>query len=206
MKMIKFLCLGLFALTMLSVQSVAAEQTFAKPKQGGLRIDWCYQYGSQCGKPAADRFCQTKGFTQSNDFVEDVDIGAASIATLVLGTGQVCNAPNCDGFTYVTCEKTDYTPPPPPGLPPGGGGETRTYQKPRLGGLRLNYCFKKGRGCDGQTAADAFCDSKGYDDAADFQQSSPLSPLYPTRYIGNGRKCTDLVCYSFAKITCENQP
>jgi hypothetical protein len=183
----------------------AAEQTFAKPKEGSLRVDWCLIWGAQCGKPAADRFCQNKGFQQSNDFVQDVDIGAAGLATLVQQTGQVCNAPNCDGFTYITCQKNDVSPPPPPpGPPPSGSGDSKLYKKPKVGGARLAYCLKNGFGCDGQTAADAYCEAKGWDDAADFNQSAPLTKLIPTRYIGNGKICQNSICFSFSDITCEN--
>jgi hypothetical protein len=183
----------------------ASEQTFAKPKAGPFRIDWCYLLGSQCGKPAADRFCQSKGFVQSNDFEEAVDIGA-STPTIVQGTGQSCAAPGCDGFTYVTCEKPDAPPPPPPPPPGGGGANERTYYKPKLGGYRVNYCETKGIGC-GQDAADSFCDAKGYDDASDFAQSAPVPPgAKPTRFIGNGKICKGPGCYGFNSITCENQP
>jgi hypothetical protein len=184
----------------------AAEQDFVKPKAGIFRVDWCYLWGTQCGKPAADRFCQSKGFTQSNNFEEAIDIGAAT-PTIVLGTGQQCADPSCDGFTFITCEKPDAPPPPPPpGPAPGtGGGDSHTYNNPKIGGAKLNFCFRKGVNCDGQRAADAFCDRKGYDQASDFQQSPPLSPLYPTRYIGNGRICKSLVCFGFSSITCENQ-
>ena len=201
---------GLLGLTMLFGTVQAAEQTFAKPKAGPFMIDWCLQWGALCGKPAADKFCQTKGYVQSNDFVEAVDIGA-STPTIVQGTGQVCSDPTCDGFTYLTCVKPDAPPPGPPPLPPpggggGSGGIEKTYNKPKLGGYRVNYCETKGIGC-GQDAADAFCDAKGYDDASDFEQSSPVPPgVKPSRFIGNGKICKGSGCYAFNSITCENQP
>lgn len=199
---------SLISVGMMFGSAQASEQTFAKPKAGPFQIDWCLQYGSQCGKPAADKFCQTKGFVQSNDFVEAVDIGA-STPTLVQGTGQVCNAPTCDGFTYVTCEKPDVPPPPPPGPPPpapGGGADEHEYFKPKLKGYRVNYCETKGAGC-GQDAADSFCDAKGYDDASDFEQSSPIpAGAKKSRFIGNGKLCLGPGCYAFNSITCERQP
>ncbi len=204
MKFARIITMICFAIVTQFSMANASEQTFAKPKQGSLRIDWCLVFGGACGKPAADKFCQDKGFAQSVDQVEDIDIGASGIATLVQGSGQVCNQPNCDGFTYITCQKPDSAPPPPPG--PGAGGDTHFYKKPKIGGARLNYCFKKGVGCDGQTAADAYCDMKGYDDAADFNQSAPLTAFVPTRYIGNGKISKKGLSFSFSDITCENQP
>jgi hypothetical protein len=191
-------------MAMASAGAQAEEQTFAKPKQGPYRIDWCYQWGSQCGQPAADRFCMSKGFARSNDFVEAENIGSLT-PTIVQGTGQVCNGPDCDGFTYVTCQKPDLPPPPMPplGPPSGGGDDTKIYFKPKIGGVRLNYCLSIGMGC-GQEAADAFCDMKGFEDASDFNQSPPLPPNIKTRFIGSGKKCYGPVCYGFQSVECEN--
>ena len=188
----------------------AAEQDFVKPKIGIFRLDWCKVWAGQCGKPAADKFCQTKGFTQSNNFEEAVDIGA-STPTVVISSGQQCADPVCDGFTFITCEKPDAAPLPPPAPPPGpapggGGADERTYFKPKIGSYRLNYCETKGSGC-GQDAADAFCDARGYDEASDFVQSSPVPPgVKPSRFIGNNKLCKGPGCYAFNSITCERQP
>lgn len=205
-----FAVTGLLGLTMMFAAAHASEQTFTKPKAGPFMIDWCLQNGTLCGKPSADKFCQTKGYVQSNDFVEAVDIGLAT-PTIIQGTGQVCSGAICDGFTYVTCEKPDGPLPPlplPPAPPPGGGGgaDEHTYNKPKLNGNRVNYCESKGTGC-GQDAADAFCDAKGYDDASDFEQSSVIPPgAKKSRFIGNGKLCKGPGCYAFKSITCENQP
>ncbi len=209
MRITQLLTLPLLALALTFGAAQAAEQDFVKPKIGIFRLDFCRVWAGECGKPAADKFCQTKGFTQSNNFEEAIDIGAAT-PTVVIGTGQQCAAPTCDGFTFVTCEKPDAPPPgPPPAPPPGGGGSggiEKTYNKPKLGGYRVNYCETKGIGC-GQDAADAFCDAKGYDDASDFEQSSPVPPgVKPSRFIGNGKICKGSGCYAFNSITCENQP
>lgn len=202
----RLLVLALF-LMVSAIGAHAEEKTFPKPKQGPYRVDWCYQWGVQCGQPAADRFCNSKGFVSSNDFVEDANIGSLT-PTMIQGSGQVCNGPDCDGFTYITCKKPDFPMPPPPmpppGPPPGGGGDdTKIYFKPKIGGVRLNYCLANGKGC-GQQAADAFCDMKGFEDASDYNQSPPLPPYVSTRFIGNGKKCYGPVCYGFQSIECEN--
>ncbi len=186
----------------------AAEQTFAKPKQGPYRVDWCYQWAALCGQPAADRFCKSKSFTNSSDFEQATNIGSLT-PTIVQATGQICNGPDCDGFTYITCVKPDLPlfplPLPLPVLPVPipDDSDTEVFKKPKIDGVRVNYCFKKGKGC-GQKAADAFCDQEDYDEAADFVQSTPMGPSKPTRYIGSGKQCADLTCYSFKSITCEN--
>ena len=213
MRLAGLLSLMVLALGLAFGQAQAAEQTFAKPKQGALRVDWCLHWSVDCGQPAADRFCQSKGYVNSTDFTQAPGIGLAA-PTIVQGTGQVCNQAFCAGFDYITCQKPDLPPPPLPlplpSPPPGpgaggGGGDTQDYYKPRIGGIRLNMCFTKGQGCDGQQAADAFCDKQGYDDAADFQQTS-VPPGKSSRYIGNGKICHGYGCTAFQSITCENQP
>lgn len=208
-----FAASGLLGLGMMFGAAQASEQTFAKPKAGPFQVDWCLQWGAQCGKPAADKFCQMKGYVQSNDFVEAFDIGA-STPTIVLGTGQTCSDPTCDGFTYVTCEKPDAPPPqplppptplPPPGNGDLGGGDSQDYYKPKVGSRRMNTCFVKGLDCDGQKAADAFCDKRGFDEATDFQVVQ-MPPNKSSRYIGNGKICKGFGCTVFQAITCENQP
>lgn len=208
MKTLIWFTSGLIGLSLMFGAAQASEQTFIKPKAGPYRVDWCKVWGGQCGKPAADYFCQTKGFLQSNDSQEDPNIGSLT-PTIVQTSNQVCNGPECDGFVYITCEKFDAPPPPPPLPPPGGGGsgaDEREYFKPKIKGYRLNYCETKGSGC-GQDAADAFCDAKGYDEATDFDQSSPIPPgAKPSRFIGNGKFCKGPGCYAFNSITCERQP
>ncbi len=191
----------------------ADTRTFPKPKAGPYRVDWCLIWGAQCGQPAADKFCQNNSYLNATDFDEAVDIGASvpPIATIVQGTGQVCNAPNCDGFSQITCTRPDLPPPPlpPPGPPPGGGGADpgtiyKTFLKPKYHGKRLNFCQEPGSGC-GQEAADSYCDAKGYDDAVNFLPSSPMPPGV-TRYVGNEMVCIGPVCRAFVKITCERSP
>ncbi len=198
-----------FAALFLSLTSAqAAEQDFVKPKIGIFRLDWCKVWAGQCGKPAADKFCQTRGFTQSNNFEEAVDIGA-STPTVIITSGQQCADPGCDGFTFITCEKPDAAPPPPPAPPPGpapGGGDTHTYYNPKLSGARINLCVKKYVECDGESAADTYCESKGWDGASDYTSTGKLPGYAKSRYIGNGKLCKGSNCNAFSEITCENTP
>lgn len=205
MKLANVISIALLGWALAFGSAQAAEQTFAKPKQGPYRVDWCYQWGTQCGQPAADRFCQSKSFVKANDFEQAVNIGSLT-PTIVQATGQICNGPECDGFTYITCVKPNLPMLPLPILPDPSDddSDTETYKKPKIGGVRLNYCFRKGKGC-GQKAADAFCEQEDYNEAVDFAQSSPMGPSKPTRYIGNNAKCLNSVCYGFKSITCGDQ-
>ena len=77
--------------------------TFVNPSVEGYRVDWCERLGAGCGKPAADAFCRLKGFTQSTRHVVARHIGAQS-PTRTLGAGEICNAPECDGFKSISCQ------------------------------------------------------------------------------------------------------
>lgn len=80
-------------------------RTFTNPVMRGLRLDWCKHWRRECGKPAADLFCQEMGFERAQRFLIARDVGGAGIATLVFGDGRVCRASTCDGFGAITCVK-----------------------------------------------------------------------------------------------------
>lgn len=66
---------------------------------GTERLDFCQQYGSACGKPAADAFCKSKGHGGSASSEIDPDIGR----TMIIGNGAICADPTCDGFKKIQC-------------------------------------------------------------------------------------------------------
>lgn len=75
---------------------------FINPSIGGYRLDWCREWATDCGQPAANTFCQAKGFSQATAFTPAHDIGAAT-PTRVIGSGQICGEAFCDGFSSITC-------------------------------------------------------------------------------------------------------
>ncbi len=79
-----------------------AEEVFVKPKVNGKRLDLCVNWGVDCGQPAANAFCQSKGWTSASDYVVAEDIGANS-PTRLIGTGALCDQAYCDGFREITC-------------------------------------------------------------------------------------------------------
>lgn len=79
-------------------------KTFKNPKINNLRLDWCRVWASQCRKPAADQFCELKGYDKAISWNQDQNIGLGS-TTKVIGTGQICNGPDCDGFKKIRCKK-----------------------------------------------------------------------------------------------------
>jgi hypothetical protein len=76
-------------------------RTFDRPMYAeNYRADWCVNFGQECGKPAADRFCKYKGYSSATAFaiLEDVP------PTWVPGNGGGgCLQPGCDALADVTC-------------------------------------------------------------------------------------------------------
>ena len=64
-----------------------------------VMLDFCREYGSACGKPAADAFCRQKGHPDASRFQISEDIGH----TAIISTGAICDDPSCDGFTKIQC-------------------------------------------------------------------------------------------------------
>lgn len=170
----------------------AESQSFANPKVGAQRLDLCLNWGTGCGKPAADAWCVSKGFTTSSGHVIANDIGA-STPTRLITTGAVCDQDYCDGFAQVTCFK--------PGAPPAP--DMQTYNKPKFNGMRLDLCVDWGVGC-GQPAAKKYCQKKGWATAHSYVVANNIGAYAPTRLIGTGAVCDQDFCDGFQKITCKN--
>ena len=119
----------------------AEEQTFNNPKVGTQPLDLCLNWGSDCGKPAADAWCVAQGFEKSTDHVVAPDIGA-STPTRLISTGAVCDQEFCDGIAKVTCSRPDP--------------QEQVFEKPKFMGNLLDYCAEWGAGC-GEPAATLFC-------------------------------------------------
>jgi hypothetical protein len=73
---------------------------YENPMAGNRRLDWCFTWAADCGKPAADYYCKAQGNDHAVDFKKDDNI----YKTRLLHTGQKCTDPECDGFKYIDCE------------------------------------------------------------------------------------------------------
>jgi len=82
-----------------------AQQTFTNPSIGRYRLDLCREWGKNCGKPAADAFCRSKGYASSTAHRPAYDIGART-PTKVISSGQICGVAACDGFQSITCSRS----------------------------------------------------------------------------------------------------
>ena len=157
---------------------------FQNPMIQGYRLDVCRVWGSECGKPAADAFCQRQGFGNATLFTVDNDIGAQS-PTRVIATGQICNEGYCDGFKSITCASS----------------VSKSFPNPSIGGYRVDWCREWATAC-GQPAATAFCRAKGYTQASAFTPANDIGVATPTRVMGTGQICNEAFCDGFSSITC----
>jgi hypothetical protein len=64
-----------------------------------VRLDWCREWGSACGRPAADAYCQMLGHARSGQIQIRNDIGK----TAIISSKAICSDPTCDGFRYIEC-------------------------------------------------------------------------------------------------------
>jgi len=87
-------------------------------------------------------------------------------------------------------------------MPAVSQAASEKFYKPMLGNYRLDYCLTWQKSCGGH-AAEAFCQSKGYDTAKDFSIAKQIST--PTRTIGDNSVCDQGNCDGFQVITCEKQ-
>ena len=73
------------------------------PNSGKMyRLDWCFHWGKNCGKVAADAFCKNYGFKYAKNYEQDSDIGHLT-PTLVMGDSLICPQKYCDGFIFIEC-------------------------------------------------------------------------------------------------------
>ena len=67
-----------------------------------LPVDICLNWGVNCGKPAADAYCQSKGEGVAAKF----NMAQDSPPTWVQGDGKACRDAFCDRITWIQCSKT----------------------------------------------------------------------------------------------------
>jgi hypothetical protein len=87
------------------VQCRTDSKRFNKPMFQGKPLDWCLEWAKDCGKPAAKRFCEHKGYRDVQSFSKPVRVSEVNASeTSIIGTpGQVCSNKKCKTFTYITC-------------------------------------------------------------------------------------------------------
>lgn len=161
---------------------------YSDPKVGAQPLDLCLDWGAGCGKPAADAWCVSVGFTEATSHVVASDVGA-STPTRLISTGAVCDQAFCDAISKVTCYRPDPV--------------EQVYTKPKVNGDRLDWCAQWGQGC-GEPAATLFCQANGWSYAYDFAIASDIGATHRTRLITTGAVCDQGYCDGFQTITCRN--
>ena len=165
----------------LSLQSMqpafAGTATFTNPTVNGYGLDYCREWSQDCGKPAADTYCQQQGYDQAIDF----QWIQGNQQTRVITSGQVCDGAQCDRISSVTCSRA-----------------TEVFANPTVNGYGLDYCREWSQDC-GKPAADAYCQQQGYDQAIDFQW---IQGNQQTRVITSGQVCDGAQCDRISSVTC----
>jgi hypothetical protein len=88
----------------LTSTSAFAARKYMSPKHQGYPLDGCLTWSSQCGKPAADAFCQRKGHPRAIDYMISPTIYHS---TCLIGDDSICITDNnvrCGSFSYITCQ------------------------------------------------------------------------------------------------------
>jgi len=181
MKMLIIMALTMISLGMTSSASAADTVKIFNPKVGGVALDWCKTWAVNCGKPAADYYCRSKGHKKSVGFQKENNIGY----TRILKTGQTCNAPGCDSFKSIKCEKKPLF---------------KRFNQPKTQGVALDWCYTWASNC-GAKPAKEYCKSKGYP-RGEFRYRKANNVGY-TKIMRTGQICNSPGCDSYQYIDCK---
>jgi hypothetical protein len=163
----------------LSVPLFAGDVRINNPKIGNHALDYCREWGQNCGKPAADAYCRRRGHANARKFKVDQD----KPPTRIINGGQICNAAGCDRISWVVCRTGDV------------------YNNPTVGGYALDLCREWGRNC-GKPAADDYCQKRGHTGAIDYlvRSNNP-----PTRVIRGDAICNATSCDRIVFVACREK-
>ena len=84
--------------------TTAPEETFRFPVHQVYRLNFCVDGDRGCGDPAANAWCQDKGFSSAARWAREENIGAL-YPTVFIGSGAICDKFLCDGFEEITCQR-----------------------------------------------------------------------------------------------------
>ena len=92
--------LALIMMFGLSIPIVNAQTTrFDNPEVDGYALDYCREWAVNCGQPAADAYCQSKGYKKAVGFDHQL-----SRPTKIINDRKICDIPHCRRITFVVCE------------------------------------------------------------------------------------------------------
>lgn len=162
----------------------AMATTYLRPTWNGYAMDWCKTFDVNCGKPAADLFCQLHGYPQASGFVGDPRV---NFQTMTIGQNSICDprTSSCDSFAEIECQDIAVT----------------TLLYPRYFGFRVDWCREPEANC-GAPAALLYCQKAGYSGMDSYLIQPQV--LAPTLTMGTNTFCDprSRECASFAFIRC----
>lgn len=167
--------------------ALAETKQYSKPRFQGKRLDWCFNWAADCGKPAANFFCKQMGYTSAKNYPIDHAPGSD---TIVAGTGQICEQPGCDSFKSITCFRETQI-------------IKKVFQYPKVNGKSIDHCLTAGGPC-GKPTADFFCKMKQYESATTF--TTKIDPNAPTVFIKTMVNCFPGSCRQITGIICQKKP
>jgi len=173
----------MMGLGMMNSVFAAPTVTYTNPKASGVALDWCKTWATNCGKPAADYFCQRKGHKKSVLYSKENNIGY----TRILKTGQICNFPGCDSFKYIKCKKKSPV-------------QFKRFTNPKYQGVALDWCYTWASNC-GKKPANKFCKWKGYNKGV--YRFKKRNNIGYTKIMRTGQICNSPGCDTYRYIDCK---
>jgi hypothetical protein len=148
---------------LIASQAQAAARSYSQPTFLGQSVDYCLSDGTTCGKPAADVFCRTEGYHNALSFRLQHDPRRVS-TSITIDSGRLLRRPRARPFQMVKCWR-------PNDLPSAVQFGLDDVASPRLCDL--------GKDCR-KSAADQWCERKGYHLGASAYEIVPEKALFRT--------------------------
>lgn len=82
-------------------KKLVKRKTYKNPKVGRYALDYCREFGQNCGQPAANAYCKQHGW----DYAKAYKINRDLPPTKTIGDRKICTHEGCDKLTDVTCAK-----------------------------------------------------------------------------------------------------
>ena len=157
--------------------------TFDNPMNNGKLVDWCLTFQADCGKPAADAYCQMRGY---GDAIIHPKRQVYHQETLTMEQPSICSPSRniiCNSFDYITCRVLEHT-----------------FEYPMEHDRALDACLSYSRSC-GIPAANAYCKDMGYVMASEY---FIIESRGETMAHGDHSVCDPNwhPCNTFTSITC----
>lgn len=199
------------------ISRVNANVVFNNPQWNGIKLDWCYQWSTSCGKPAADYFCRLNNYNDSSSFSGPIHLNktsssSSSSSSTYFSSSSSTSTPvivqqsssSCPDMTVLpltrqTCSPLVYS------------CDTfssitcispTVFNYPRFNGVLLDWCKNFGNNC-GAPAAQWYCNYRNFTTLVSYKQYHITSgeTIVPT----SGAVCNPAYhgCDSFLYISCQ---